>query len=160
MKTTVTEKIELNATFNTAEPYHSFDEIETFIVAFEGRSLPKVHWTHQAHLIVALWYNLRHGADEALNIVRDRIKRYNEAVGTQNTATSGYHETITIFYMWAVRKFIESASPEASLVELANDLIRGKCAARSFPFEYYSRDLLLSSEARAIWIEPDLKELK
>ena len=84
----------------------------------------------------------------------------NEAVGTENTATSGYHETITIFYMWAVRKFIESASPNASLVELANALIRGKCAAKSFPFEYYSRALLLSSEARAIWVEPDLKEMK
>jgi hypothetical protein len=160
MKTTVAEKIETNATFNTTEPYHSFDEIETFIVAFEARALPKVHWTHQAHLIVALWYNLRYSAEEALNLVRDGIKRYNEAVGTENTATSGYHETITIFYMWAVRKFIESANPEASLLELANSLIRGKCAARSFPFEYYSRDLLLSSEARAAWVKPDLKEMK
>ncbi len=160
METTVAEKIETNATFNTTKPYHSFDEIETFIVAFEACSLPKVYWTHQAHLIVALWYNLRHGADEALDIVRDGIKRYNEAVGTENTATSGYHETITVFYMWAVRKFIESAGSEASLPELANSLIGGKCAAKSFPFEYYSRDLLLSSEARAIWVKPDVKEMK
>ncbi len=160
MKTTVAEKIETNVTFNTTEPYHSFDEIENFIVAFEALSLPKVKWTHQAHLIVALWYNLRHKADEALNIVRDGIKRYNEAVGTENTATSGYHETITIFYMWAVRKYIQSASSDASLLEIANSLIRGKCAARSFPFEYYSRDLLLSSEARAVWVKPDLKEMK
>jgi hypothetical protein len=160
MKTTVAEKVGTSATFNTTKPYHSFDEIETFIVAFEACSLPKVHWTHQAHLIVALWYNLRHTPGDALNIVREGIKRYNEAVGTENTATSGYHETITVFYMWAVRKFIENASSGASLVELANSLIGGKCAAKSFPFEYYSRDLLLSSEARAVWVKPDLKEMK
>jgi hypothetical protein len=159
MTTTVGEKSEVGVRFNTTEPYHSFEEIESFIVAFEARSLPKLNWTHQAHLIVALWYNLRHKADEALDIVRDHIKRYNEAVGTLNTENSGYHETITVFYMWAVRRFIAEASPETSLVELANRLISGKCAARSFPFEYYSRDLLLSSEARMQWIEPDLKTL-
>jgi hypothetical protein len=106
-----------------------------------------------------LWYNLRHTADEALDLVREYIKRYNEAVGTLNSETSGYHETITVFYMRAVHRFIADANPEVSLVELANRLISGKCAARSFPFEYYSRDLLLSSEARMKWIEPDLKTL-
>jgi hypothetical protein len=160
MTTTVAEKIDTGAASGTIELYQSFEAIESFIVAFEARTLPKPRWTHQAHLLVALWYNLRHKADDALNIVRENIKRYNEAVGTQNTETSGYHETITVFYMWAVRKFIAHANPEASLVELANSLIRGKCAAKSFPFEYYSRDLLLSSEARMKWIEPDLKAMK
>jgi hypothetical protein len=160
MTTTVAEKIETGAASGTIELYQSFEAIESFIVAFEARTLPKPRWTHQAHLLVALWYNLRHKTDDALNIVRENIKRYNEAVGTQNTEASGYHETITVFYMWAVRKFIADANPGASLVELANSLIRGKCAAKSFPFEYYSRDLLLSSEARMKWIEPDLKAMK
>lgn len=159
MTTTVGEKSETGVRFNTTKPYHSFVEIESFIVAFETRTLPKLYWTHQAHLLVALWYNLRHKADEALDIVRQHIKRYNEAVGTLNTESSGYHETITVFYMWAVRRFIAEANPEASLVDLANRLISGKCAARSFPFEYYSRDLLLSSEARMKWVEPDLKAM-
>lgn len=156
MTTTVAEKIEAS----TARPYRLFEEIESFIVEFETRTLPKPRWTHQAHLLVALWYSLRHRADDALNIVRENIRRYNEAVGTANTETSGYHETITVFYMWAVRKFIADANPEASLVELANSLISGKCAAKSFPFEYYSRDLLLSTEARMKWVEPDLKTMK
>jgi hypothetical protein len=160
MLTTVGGEVETRDGFITTGPYRSFAEIENFIVAFEARTLPKPKWTHQAHLIVALWYNLRHSADEALTIVRQAIKRYNEAVGTQNTATSGYHETITIFYMWAVRRHIEDAGPNASLVGLANTLIGGKVAARSFPFEYYSRDLLLSEEARALWVEPDLKAMK
>jgi hypothetical protein len=160
MTTTVAEKIETGAASGTTESFHSFEAIESFIVAFEARTLPKPRWTHQAHLIVALWYNLRYRADEALNIVRENIRRYNEAVGTQNTETSGYHETITVFYMWAVRKFITDAGSEVSLVDLASRLLRGKCAAKSFPFEYYSRDLLLSSEARMKWIEPDLKAMK
>ena len=160
MFTTVGGEVETYDELNTTGPYRSFAEIERFIVAFEARALPKPKWTHQAHLVVALWYNLRHDAEEALNIVRDAIKRYNEAVGTENTATSGYHETITVFYMWAVRDYIEMASPKASIVELANGLLSGRVAARSFPFEYYSRDRLLSTEARAAYVEPDLKLMK
>jgi hypothetical protein len=159
MTTTVIEKAETDEMFNTTEPYCTDGEIERLAAAFEACTLPKPKWTHQAHLTVALVYCLRYSADEALSLIRQRIKRYNEAVGGQNSATSGYHETITVFYMWAVRQFIESASPEASLVELANALIGGKYAAKSFPFEYYSRDLLLSSQARAVWVEPDLKAL-
>jgi hypothetical protein len=160
MFTTAGEEVETYDELNTTGPYRSFAEIENFIVAFETLRLPKPKWTHQAHLIVALWYNLRHGADEALGIVRQAIRRYNEAVGTENTARSGYHETITVFYMWAVRKHIESAGPRASIVELANQLLGGKIAAKSFPFEYYSHDLLLSVEARAAWVAPDLKALE
>jgi hypothetical protein len=160
MTITVGEQSAAGVRFNTSKPYQAFEEIESFIVAFEARTLPKPCWTHQAHLIVALWYNLRHRADEALDLVRENIKRYNEAVGTLNTETSGYHESITVFYMWAVRQFIVDAGPEASLVELANRLISGKCAARSFPFEYYSRELLLSTEARLRRVEADVKAMK
>jgi hypothetical protein len=144
---------------NTNEPYRSRGEIENLLSAFEACTLPKPKWTHQAHLIVALWHNLRFRADEALQLVRERITRYNEAVGTPNTATSGYHETITVFYMWAVRQHLASADANASIVEIANTLIRSQCADRNFPFEYYSRERLLSTEARRRFVEPDIQPI-
>jgi hypothetical protein len=149
---------DLNDSLNTTEPYRSRGEIENLISAFEACTLPKSKWTHQAHLIVALWHNLRYSPGEALNLVRERITRYNESVGTQNTETSGYHETITVLYMWAVRKYIEGADSNASIVEIANRLLGGRLAEKNFPFEYYSRELLLSPEARRHFVEPDLQD--
>jgi hypothetical protein len=143
-----------------AKPYQTRGEIENLVSAFEACSLPKPLWTHRAHLLVALWYNLRYDADEALRLVRERIRRYNEAVGTANTETSGYHETITVFYMWAVRRFLADTPADASLVEVANALARSRCAEKDFPFTYYSRECLLSAEARRQFIEPDIRGLE
>lgn len=142
---------------NTTEPYRTHSEIERLIVAFETCRLPKPKWTHQAHLIVALWYNLRYDRKQALNIVREAIQRYNATTGTLQTPTGGYHETMTVFWMWAVRAYLAGASKEVSIVELANGLLRSKHAERRFPFEYYTSERLFSWEARTGWMEPDLK---
>jgi hypothetical protein len=44
-------------------------------------------------------------------------------------------------------------------VELANSLIQNYGNPR-LTLEYYSKDLLMSQEARRSWVEPDLKSLK
>ena len=66
--------------------------IAAFIDDFEARRLQKSRWTHQAHLLVGLWYLSRHEPAEALAMVRERIRAHNESVGTPNTDRSGYHE--------------------------------------------------------------------
>jgi hypothetical protein len=38
-----------------------------------------------------------------LEEIRRGIIAYNAAVGTPNSDTRGYHETITAFYVWAIR---------------------------------------------------------
>ncbi len=82
--------------------FATVDEIEAFIDAFESLTLHKVQWTHHAHLVVALWYLTHHLHDDALDFVRRRIRAYNEAVGTANTDTGGYHETLTRLYLRGV----------------------------------------------------------
>jgi hypothetical protein len=47
--------------------------------AFCERTLPKGQWTHEAHLRVGLWHVLRHPADRALDLLRERISAYNVA---------------------------------------------------------------------------------
>lgn len=126
---------------------------------FRTRSLPEPRWTHQAHLVVGLWHVLNLPPDAVLDALRRGIRAYNESVGTPNTDTDGYHETITRFYAWAIAKFVAEARSGASLLELANALLGSRYATRSFPFEYYSRDRLLSVAARRAWLEPDLKPL-
>ena len=144
-------------TINTTEPYRTPGEIEKLIVAFKACTLPKPKWTHQAHLIVALWYNLHYDREPALSIVRQAIQCYNAATGTLQTPAGGYHETMTVFWMWAVRTYLEGAGKAASIVELANGLLASKYSERKFPFEYYSSERLFSWEARTGWMEPDLK---
>ncbi len=133
-------------------------EIFDLLRGFETRALPRERWTHAAHLTVALWHLLQYDWPEAVARVREGIKLYNEAHGVANTPERGYHETLTIFWMCHVRAFLERDYNEARpLVPLANELIA--CSGRDLPLAHYTRALLFSAEARARWVEPDLKPL-
>ncbi len=141
-----------------AKPYSLREEIEGLVREFESCTLPRERWTHHAHLTVALWYLKRRSRAEAVTLIRDGIQRYNKASGIITTKESGYHETITRFYIWAVGKYLSSAEA-GSIVELANGLIESRYADKSLPLEYYSRERLMSWRARLDWVEPDLKSL-
>lgn len=138
--------------------YRRAGEILEILRGFETRALPRERWTHAAHLTVALWHLLQYEWPAAVERVREGIKRYNEAHGVANTRARGYHETLTIFWLRHVRAFLARDYNEARpLVSLANELIAR--ADRDLPLEYYSRALLFSPEARAEWVEPDLRAL-
>ena len=139
--------------------YKSFEEIENLVGAFEDCTLPRCEWTHRAHLTVALWYLTHYSQLEATNCIRDRIQRYNLAIGIKTTQDSGYHETITLFWVRIVLRYLSAENANCSIVELAKGLIHSYGNTR-LPLEYYSRDLLMSPEARISWIEPDLKPLE
>ena len=132
-------------------------EIRDLVDAFERGTLAGASWNHRAHLIVALWYLKHYGADGG-DRIRAGIQRLNAANGVPQTPTGGYHETITRFYLWAVGGHLRDASPDASLVDLANTLV-ATWGDKNRPLEYYSRDRLFSRDARTGWVEPDLKEL-
>lgn len=115
-----------------------------------ARTLPKPEWTHEAH-VAACWAAVRqHGVEKALTLLRAAIKRYNEATGVANTPTSGYHETITRYYVGAVGRL-----PGRSFV----DVVADPTVAREGPLAYWSADRLFTREARASWVEPDLTPL-
>jgi hypothetical protein len=98
------------------------------------------------------------GADEALTRLRDVIRSYNESVGTANTDTSGYHETLTRFYVSLIAQFVAREDDGAPLDVLADRLI-AELGDRDLPLRYYSRHRLFSVEARHRWVEPDLLRL-
>ncbi len=139
--------------------YGSDQEILALVEGFLSHSLPQQRWTHQAHLAVGLWHVLNRPGERQLAELRRGISSYNESVGTRNTDSGGYHETITALYLWAIRKFLREVSGKGGLVQLVNSLLASPYAGKSFPFEYYSRDRLFSVAARRSWIAPDLKPL-
>ncbi|HEV2913406.1 MAG TPA: hypothetical protein VGX92_09000 [Pyrinomonadaceae bacterium] len=144
--------------YSETAAYRTTAEIECLVRNFESCLLPRDQWTHRAHLTVALWYLLRHQWPEAVRRTRENIKRYNEAGGILTTRERGYHETITLFWLRMVRLYLETASRECSLVALFNGMV-DRYGDKSLPLKFYTRERLMSGEARARWIEPDLKSL-
>src|SRR5204863_2084826 len=75
---------------------------------FVACTLPKGDWTHLAHLKVGAWHVDRYGPAEALARLRAGIRRLNDFHGTVNSATSGYHETVTAAYVRLLAAFLET----------------------------------------------------
>lgn len=138
--------------------YDSLNDLTRLINGFAHRTLPCHEWTHQAHLIVGLWYCVQHDATTATDILRASIKQYNLACSKQNTETSGYHETITRFFVWYIRRYLDNADPQRSFVAVVNDFCAHHVESSS-PLKFYSKERLLSVEARLGWVEPDLQTL-
>jgi hypothetical protein len=143
---------------NVHRVYGSESEIDLLVDQFRTCTLPHSEWTHQAHLTVALWYLHHCSADQATVSIRTGIRRYNQANGVEMTPTSGYHETMTLFWMCAVSFYLSVAGPGRSIVALANGLPT-MLGNKRLPLEYYSSDRLMSWRARSSWLEPDLKAL-
>jgi len=138
--------------------YESEDHVESLVKAFEACTLPGSQWTHAAHLTVAAWYLGRLSGQEAAARIRTGIKRYNAARGIVPSPTGGYHETMTLFWTCIASKYLMLADPDRPLVDLVNGLI-DEHRDKNLIFEYYSRDVLFSRQARFSWIEPDLKPI-
>jgi hypothetical protein len=134
-------------------------DIDRLAAGFVACTLPKEEWTHEAHLRVGLWHVLRHNPGEALALLRERIRRYNESVGGVNSASSGYHETITRFYVGVIAAFVAGCDRARPIDALADDLIADR-GDRDLPLRYWSRERLMSAEARAAWVGPDLRPLE
>ncbi len=131
-------------------------DIKSLIAKFENCTLPRSEWNHTAHLTVALWYLNRYDEQEAINVIRQGIQRYNAAIGIKTTPDGGYHETVTLFWIWMVSHYLSVNREKSSILETAIAL-NNTYNDKYLPFQYYSRDLLMSWEARTNWVEPDLK---
>ncbi|MEM9746858.1 MAG: hypothetical protein AAF945_09205 [Actinomycetota bacterium] len=122
-------------------------DVDRIARAFWDLTLPKPEWTHEAHLAVC-WVTLRtHSPDAALALIRPGIRRYNASVGTIDTDTSGYHETLTRYFVATVA---DIAAPTFQA------LVTDERVGRAGPLRHWSRDRLVSGAARRGWLEPDL----
>lgn len=135
-------------------------DLEALVQAFAERTLPKAEWTHEAHLRVGLWHVQTLGEAVAVDRLRERIRAYNESVGTLNTAHSGYHETLTVFYVRLIADFLgrDERHPSRAVPDVEARLL-AELGDRELPLGYYSRERLFSPEARRTWVAPDLRPL-
>ena len=130
--------------------------VASFIERFERGEVTKAEWTHQAHLVAGYWYVTRLGPEQAIEEMRARIRFHNESVGTANTDSSGYHESITRLYVHGIAAF-RAQQPAAKFEDGLNALLASPMNSSSWPLQFYSRERLFSIEARRGWLEPDLQ---
>ena len=133
--------------------YEFDDDIHALVESFEACSFHPSEFRHYQHLVVALWYVRNLTAEEALSRMTGGIRRLAEAYGK-----TGYHETITVFWLRLVSDFSSQADDKSTLSSIANELIE-RYNDKNLIFDYYSRELLESPRAKAEWVEPDLKKL-
>jgi hypothetical protein len=143
-----------------APRFRHSDEVVRLVARFEDGTLPKEAWTHQAHLAVALWYASCLPFEEALVVVREGIRKVNAAHGVTTTPTGGYHETITRFYMTVICRYVaEEAGETGSDWAARVNRLLARYGARDLPLKHYTKDLLMSADARFGWVEPDLRPI-
>jgi len=133
----------------------SEEQFDKFIKGFENGALPRLAWTHSAHLAVASWYLISFPENEAIQRVRAGIRHYNECAGIENTPDSGYHETLTMFWLGILGEFLKASSNGGNKLDLIRSAVREFRPQRDLYRKYYSFDVVASREARANWVLPD-----
>ncbi len=139
-------------------PFPDEARILAIVEAFRARTLPFADWSHQAHLATGLWHVATHGEDAAKPLLREGIKAYNLSVGRTNDAMRGYHETVTMYFVWSAARFLERDAP-AGLLAQVNAYVAGPFGAKEGIFRFWTRETLLSPSARLDWRDPDLRPL-
>jgi hypothetical protein len=121
--------------------------------ALERGEIANESFHHLSHLHVA-WVYLSEcsSVDQAAAKMRNTLQRFATAAGKSEK----YHETITLFWIHLLARMRPAGSHESlEQIVQANPRLLDK----NFPLAYYSSERLFSSQARASWIEPDLKPL-
>jgi 4-hydroxy-tetrahydrodipicolinate synthase len=151
---------ELAALLAAAPPAAPEDAaVEELARRFAAASIPAEAWTHVAHLTMGAWHVHHLGGEQALPRLRAGIRRLNQAHGTPESPTRGYHETITAAYVRLIDRFLAACPAQAGLGARVAALLRSPLAARDALLAHYSRERLMSPEARAAWLAPDREPL-
>ena len=124
-------------------------EILTLVDKLERCLLDKTESHHRDHLTVAAMYLYSSDFESAMERMRTSLKRF----AAHHNVNGLYHETLTRFWLQQVDERIDRKLCLAESVEkVHNDL-----PDKNIVFEYYSRELLNSQQAKQEWIASDLQ---
>jgi hypothetical protein len=138
----------------TTKSYQSLEEIIALVQSLESCEIEPAAFNHRAHLTVALWYLSQSSCfEEAANKMRVGLLRF-----LSHNKLHGYNETITLFWLKVLKCFLDRRKDGNGFVELTNESVEFYSDSKII-FRHYSRERLMSDEAKANWIEPDLKPM-
>jgi hypothetical protein len=122
-------------------------EILTMIDRLERCLLDKTEFHHRDHLAVAAMYLYSSDFESALDRMRATLKRF----AAHHQVSGLYHETLTRFWLQQVEASLDRKLCLAESVRKVQEQLGDKNLA----FEYYSRELINSQEAKQKWVPPD-----
>jgi hypothetical protein len=134
-----------------------------FISAFEAAAIASERWMHRDHVRMAFLYLRDHSFGPALARIRSGILALNRANGGRNTATSGYHETLTVAWALLIADAIDQCRAQEQAHALADSesflTAHPQLLAKGALRAHYSSDRITSIEARVAFVQPDLAAL-
>jgi hypothetical protein len=142
----------LGGKMSDAPHYRTEEEIEDVVCRFETCSYTPAEFVHARHLTVTAWRFAKMESEAARDRMRADLRRF-----IAHHGKNGYHVTITEFWLERVGKLVaELREGQGGLVPLVNSVVE-RCSDKNLIYESYSRELIASAEAKAKWIEPDIK---
>jgi hypothetical protein len=130
----------------------SLSDDGAFLTAFQTGRIANQSFHHRDHLRLA-WLQIRRlGLERASDEVTAGIRRF----ATHHGSPDRYNDTMTRFWL----RVVELASrrhPDLgfeALLEAEPHLLD-----KSLPFKHWSRESLTANEAKARWVEPDLRPI-
>jgi hypothetical protein len=138
-----------------SEYFKSEAELEAIVRGLESCTTPKTDFPHRSHLVVVTWYLNDATETEALQKMRASILNFLNHYGIEGK----YNETITLFWIIIVERFLKSLDANLSVLERTNAVVAALNDSRLM-FEYYSKELLWAERSLREWVAPDLKGLE
>jgi hypothetical protein len=88
----------------------------------------------------------------AVCLIKAGIISRNRSVGIPNTGSSGYHETVTMFWAEEINNFYQRHK-HLSFEEIYDLMLKTpKFTDKHYHKQFYSNDVLKNSETRAIYV--------
>jgi hypothetical protein len=107
---------------------------------------------HREHLELAWNYLRVYPIEEAEGVMTAAIRH----IARRHGAEQKYHQTITRAWLQFVAVHLQRWGAESfeEFIERNPELLDGKLVEH-----FYSRELIFSDSARAVWVDPDLRPL-
>lgn len=140
-----------------AAPRHFASDAEVAAIG-EGladATYPPRLFRHDAHCAATVYFLMCRPELDLDHALPAMIRRYNEAHGGRNTDSEGYHHTITMFHLRAIRAFLAALPAGIGLAEACNRLLATPIGRKDFMLAWYTKERLFSVAARRGWVAPD-----
>ncbi len=129
----------------------------SFIEAFEAGTILPGDWSHRSHIRMAWIYLRVMPFDEALQTVRVGLRRFAQRHAIPDSLERGYHETLTVAWMRLMASGMTHHGGFADSSAFCEAMPHLLC--RTLTRVFYSRDRIMTLDAKERFVPPDLAEL-
>lgn len=137
------------------EVFRSEEELDALMSRVRACDMPNDEFSHRYHLATAACLVFDGGG---LDEIRSTILALNAANKVEQTLTGGYHESITVAWFRLIKSHLASLPPEAPRLLAVNSVLH-EFQDKFVLLRHYSRDRLMSWEARKGFVDPDVSPL-